>query len=112
MSVPSKKISIISRSRLIIAGTLLFQAFAVPARADDGDREILNQLYRDIIGSAPAAETISPDSALRPAGATAAASPSATGTPADDRLKNEIEKMVREAECRHDAAVKFMLDAR
>lgn len=110
MSVSSKISLITSGSRPLIAGLLLLQSLSIPARADDGDREILNQLYHDIIGASQVAKTIAPDSGMPLAGARASV-PSTTA-PADEQLKNEIEKIMQEVEARHDAAVKFMLEAR
>jgi hypothetical protein len=105
-------------------GPLLVSVFAVllcltiPAPAQENEHETLNRLYREIIESAPAGISVTMDSVHLAAGAVSSDSPRIVlpvGTlsdPINEQLKNEIEKLLREAGTRHSGAVKFMQESR
>ena len=99
--------------RLMITAMVSLFVLPIPIQAQNvSEREILNQLYRDIIGFSPAAQVPASDSAYPSKETSSVVTSSASDAPADDQLKKEVEKMVRDAESRRDAAVKFMIDAR
>jgi hypothetical protein len=115
----------LTKVQLFIAGFIAVLFCFVPANADDKDTEMLNRLYREIIGSAPAGISFIGES-QRPAGCDVAPAPSPAGDsllpvpsgsgtiadPASEQLRSEIEKIVREAETRHSETIKFMQDTR
>jgi hypothetical protein len=104
--------------RLLVSVFTVFLLLTVPSPAQENDKEILNRLYREIIGSAPAGIVVTMDSVRHSSLSPAADSPGfvlPAGTltdPTNEQLKNEIEKLVRDAGTRRDGAVKFMQDSR
>ena len=85
--------------------------------AGDNDQEILNQLYREIVNSSPAGNSIKIDT-IRSLGKALSRDPEATPLsnkipdPASERLSKEIEKIVQDATIRHSDAVKFIQDSK
>jgi hypothetical protein len=100
--------------RLLLSGLAVLLCLTLPAPGGENDHEILNRLYREIISSAPAGISVTMDS-VRPDAGSSVVSPAAgarTDDPTNEQLKNEIEKLVQEAETRHNGALKFMQDSR
>jgi hypothetical protein len=107
----------------IFLGRILTAIFALvlwlPAIvwAADNDKEILNQLYQEIIGSSSAAKSMKMDSMHTP---DQGSSPDRemvmpSGKNSDlvsERLKKEMEKILKDAQLRHSDAVKFMQDVK
>jgi hypothetical protein len=91
--------------------------FTGVSTAADNDREILNQLYQEIINSSPAAKPVKMDT-IRTLGKTIAhdqdmAAPSEKiSDPVSERLKKEMDKILKDAQLRHADAIKFMQDAK
>ena len=112
-----KNISIYSlitmSGRMCAAAFLLFQCLAPAALAGDNDQDVLNQLYREIISSSPDVKSFKMDTihaAVKIAPPDAAAASGADA--ASERLKKEIDKIVRDAQLRHSNTVKFMQDGK
>ena len=103
--------------RLFFTYIIALQCALTGAIAADNDQEILNQLYREIIGSSAAGKIVKSDSMGTP-GITASAvrempQPSdKTADLASERLKKEIDNIVHDAKIRHSDAVKFMQDSK
>ncbi len=103
--------------RLFTACFIFHLSLSPPTQAADNDQEILNQLYLDIINSSPAAKSIRMDS-MRTPGKTIshdqeiAPASGKIPDPVSERLKKEMEKIVKDAQLRHLDAVKFMQDAK
>ena len=93
-------------------------SFSLAAEQPNPDKEILNKLYEEIIGSSLNGKTMSMDS-IRP---DLERNPSETrhstdtdpkaGNRIDERLDDEINKLIRDAHTRQADAVKFMQDGR
>ena len=103
--------------RICVACVLLLQCFAIKAIAGDNDQEIFNRLYREIMSSAPGGQPVKTDSMVsageaNPPESASARSSERNDNPAKERLKNEIEKIVHDAQLRHADAIKFMEDAK
>lgn len=110
------------KNRLLTTGFAFILLLALSDFAEENDGIIFNQLYREIMSSAPARLTGSMDS-IR----SAIANVSSSSSPAADslravpsmkkpseasteELKRKIDKLVRDANLRHSDAVKFMQD--
>jgi hypothetical protein len=103
--------------RFFFAFTIALQCAVAGAIAADNDQEILNQLYREIIGSSPAGIIIKSDSmgtlGKAPSHDREMTQPSdKTADLASERLKKEIDKIVEDAKIRHSDAIKFMQDSK
>ena len=99
--------------RLLLSGLAVLLCLTLPAPAGENEQEIFNRLYREIISSAPAGISVTMDS-VRPDAGSSAVPPTAgaLSDPTIEQLKSEIEKLVQEAETRHNGALKFMQDSR
>jgi hypothetical protein len=107
-------------SKLAFLGRIFLACFVIlPAivLAADNDQEILNQLYQDIINSSPAAKSIKIDT-MHSSGKIISQdqeiAPSSGKNPdiVSERLKKEMEKILKDAQLRHSDAVKFMQDTK
>ena len=99
--------------RMCAAAFLFFQCLAPMALAGDNNQDVLNQLYREIINSSPDVKSFKMDSmhaAVKTAHPDPGAAPGADA--ASERLKKEIDKIVRDAQLRHSNTVKFMQDGK
>jgi hypothetical protein len=111
------KKSMYDTGRICAACIILLQCFVFKTAAGDSDQEIFNRLYREIMSSAPNGQSVKTDSMVsageaNPPEATSARSSERNDNSAEERLKNEIEKIVHDAQLRHADAVKFMEDAK
>lgn len=99
--------------RLLLSGLAVLLCLTLPASARENEQEILNRLYREIISSAPVGIPVTMDS-VRPDAGSSAVSPVAGERcdPTNEQLKSEIENLIREAETRHNGALKFMQESR
>jgi hypothetical protein len=118
MRIFQKKSTASIISRFFMACFVVLQCLAPSLTiAGDNDQEILNQLYREIVGSSPAGNSIKIDS-LRALGKALSRNPEPTPPLekipdlASERLTKEIDKIVRDAQIRHSDAVKFIQDAK
>jgi hypothetical protein len=82
------------------------------AMAGENDQDVLNQLYREIISSSADAKSFKMDSMHAAPPDAGAASRASNADAASERLKKEIDKIVRDAQLRHSNAVQFMQDAK
>jgi len=99
--------------RMCTAAFLLFQCLAPMALAGENNQDVLNQLYREIISSSPDVKSFKMDS-MHASVKTAPPDPGAASVAdaASERLKKEIDKIVRDARLRHSNTVKFMQDGK
>ena len=95
----------------------LVQCLPPIAAAADNDKDILNKLYQEIISSSPAAKSVKMDSMPTP-GKTIPPDQE-IGSPSEkksdfvsERLKKEMDKIIKDAQIRHSEAVKFMQDGK
>jgi hypothetical protein len=108
---------IIVVSQILAACFFILQCLPTIVAAADNDQEILNQLYQDIINSSPAGKSIKLDTMHTPSKTISRdqeivpASDKNSGL-VSERLKKEMEKIMRDAQLRHSDAVKFMQDAK
>jgi hypothetical protein len=102
--------------RIFLACFVILQGLPAMVLAVDNDKEILNQLYQDIINSSPAAKSIKIDtmSVGKTISHDQEITPSSGKIPdlVSERLKKEMEKILKDAQLRHSDAVKFMQDAK
>jgi hypothetical protein len=96
---------------IVVATLILTSSFCCLAQEDN--QEIYNQLYQEIINTSGGGNSEKLDSM----GASTSAqksivSPGKGPEVMDERLKAEMEKIVKDAQVRHSNAVKFMQDAK
>jgi hypothetical protein len=102
----------------LFSGCIVALAGSIAAAlAADNDQEILNQLYQEIISSAPSGKTAKRDSLRSPlkppsGGREIAPPPEKLPELPSERVKQEIEKIVQDAKIRHSDAIKFIQDSK
>jgi len=117
MDTALKKLIFNDTGRICAACIILLHCFAIKTAAGDSDQEIFNRLYREIMSSVPHGQSVKTDSVVsageaNPPEAASARSSERNDNSAEERLNNEIEKIVHDAQVRHADAVKFMEDAK
>jgi hypothetical protein len=99
----------VQRLLVICSATLAAFLSATPVSGDD--RQILDELYNEII-CAPGREPGGRDSGMSEPATPATLQAAPPVDPGSEKLRQEIEKLTEEAKMRHLDAIKFMQEGR
>jgi hypothetical protein len=95
----------------VVATLILSSSFCIMAQ--DNNQEIYNQLYQEIINTSGAGNSEKLDSMGSSANAVKSiVSSEKSADVMDERLKIEMEKILKDAQVHHSDAVKFMQDTK